>query len=143
MASSRQSSVAAARTVAPPGSTTPVMSILAAAQQDIMALSGIDLKDELKRFDKVPNVSNMGMFTMHPDEFGAGMRVLEDVTTLVEYCPAYRMGHLSKEEKFQLFIFSAFSKEFRKSIPRGTGQHYQHRAGQQDLRGLPQLIRSL
>jgi len=62
----------------------------------------------------VPNVGNMGMFTMHPDELGAGIRVLEDVTTLVEYCAAYRMGHLSMEQKFHLFISSAFSKEFWK-----------------------------
>jgi len=79
-----------------------------------MALSGNDLKDELKCFDKVPNVGNMSMFTMHPDELGAGMRVLEDVTTLVEYCAAYRMGHLSVEQRFHLFISIAFSKEFRK-----------------------------
>jgi len=56
----------------------------------------------------------MGMFTMHPNELGAGMHVLEDVTTLVEYCAAYRMGHLSMEQKFHMFISSAFSKEFRK-----------------------------
>jgi hypothetical protein len=87
----------------------PVISI-----RDIMALSGNNLKDELKRFDRVPNGGNMGMFTVHPDEPGAGMRVLEDVTTLVEYCAAYRMGHLSMEQKFHLFISSAFSKEFRK-----------------------------
>jgi len=79
-----------------------------------MALSGNDVKDELKRFDRVPNVGNMGMFTVHPDEPGAGMRVLEDVTTLVEYCAAYCMVHLSMEQKFHLFIFSAFSKEFQK-----------------------------
>jgi len=34
----------------------PVMSILAAAQRDIMELSGNNLKDKLKRFNKVPNV---------------------------------------------------------------------------------------
>ena len=79
-----------------------------------MGLSGNNLKDELTHFDKVPNVSNMGMFTMHPDEFGASMHVLEDVTTLVEYCASYRSGYLSMEEKFQLFISSAFSNEFRK-----------------------------
>ena len=79
-----------------------------------MALSGNDLKDELKCFDKVPNVGNMSMFTMHPDEIGAGMRVLEDVITLVDYCAAFGMGHLSMEQKFHLFISSAFSKELRK-----------------------------
>ena len=95
--------------VGQPGSMAPVISI-----RDIMALSGNDVKDELKRFDRVPNVGNMGMFTVHPDEPGAGMRVLEDVTTLVENCAAYRMGHLSMQQKFHLFISSAFSKEFRK-----------------------------
>jgi len=92
----------------------PIMNILAAAQRDIMLLSENDLKDELKRFDKVPNVGNMGMFTVHPDEPGAGMRVLEDVTTMVEYCAIYNMGHLSMEQNFHLFISSAFSKEFQK-----------------------------
>jgi len=92
----------------------PVMSILAAAQQDIIALSGNNLQVELKRFDKVPNVGNMIMFTMPPDELGAGMHVLQDVTTLVEYCAAYCMVHLSMEQKFHLFISSAFSKEFWK-----------------------------
>jgi len=50
----------------------------------------------------------------HPDELGAGMRVLEDVTTMVDYCEAYGMGHISMEQKFHLFIFSALSKEHRK-----------------------------
>ena len=54
------------------------------------------------------------MFAMHPDEPGAGMRILEDITTLIEYRAAYRMGHLSMEKKFHLFISSAFAKEFRK-----------------------------
>jgi len=92
----------------------PVMCILAASQQDIMGLSGNNLKDELTHFDKVPNVSNMGMFTMHPNELGAGMHVLEDVTTLVKYCAAYCMGQLNMEQKFHLFISCAFSNEFQK-----------------------------
>jgi len=62
----------------------------------------------------VPNVGIMDMFTMHPDEIFAGMRVLEDVITLVDYCAAYDMRHLSMEQKFHLFISSAFSKELRK-----------------------------
>jgi len=53
----------------------------------------------------------MGMFTNHPDNIGASMRVLEDVTTMVEYCAAYRMGHIIMEQKFHLFISSAFAKE--------------------------------
>jgi len=98
----------------PPGSMALVMSLLAAEQQDIKSLMGNDLKEELKRVDKVPNLSNSGMFAMHPDEPGADMRVLEDVTTLIEYCAAYGIGHLSMEKKFHLFISSAFAKEFRK-----------------------------
>jgi len=100
--------------VAPPGSMAPVMSTLATAQQDIMALSGSDLKEALKCFDKARNVGGMGMFTAHPDELGANMRVLEDVTTMVDYCTAYGMGHISMEQKFHLFISSAFSKELQK-----------------------------
>jgi len=87
----------------------------AAAKHEIMALLGNDLKEALNFFDnKVPNVGVMGMFTMHPDEIGAGMRVLEDVIALVDYCAAFGMGHLSMEQKFHLFISSAFSKELRK-----------------------------
>ena len=88
----------------------PVMDTLEAAQREIMALSGSDLKKTLKNVDKVPNVGIMGMFEMQPDEFGAGMRVLENVITLVDYVAAYGMGHLSMEQKFHLFISSAFSK---------------------------------
>jgi len=39
------------------------------------------------------------------------MRVLEDIITMVEYCIAYRMGHISMEQKFHLFISSALAKE--------------------------------
>jgi len=102
-------SVAAAG--APPGSMAPVMSMLAAAQMDIMTLSAGDLKEALKRFDKVPNVGGMGMFTNHPDDIGASMRVLEDITTMVEYCAAYGMGHITMEQRFHLFNSSAFAKE--------------------------------
>jgi len=35
------------------------------------------------------------------------------VTTLVEYCEAYRMAHKQSEAKFHLFILSAFQKETR------------------------------
>ena len=84
---------------APPGSMAPVMSLLFAAQTDIMTSSAGDLtgKEALKRFDKAPDVSRMGMFTNHPDDIGASMRVLEDVTTMVEYCAAYGMGHITME----------------------------------------------
>ena len=54
------------------------MSMLFAAQTDIMTLSAGDLKEVLKRFDKAPDVSRMDMFTNHPDDIGASMRVLED-----------------------------------------------------------------
>jgi len=43
-----------------------VMSLLATEQQDIMLLQGNDLRMELKQFNKVPMVSNMGMFTRYP-----------------------------------------------------------------------------
>ena len=92
----------------------PVMDTLEAAQREIMALSGSDLKEVLKKFDKVLNVGTMGMFEMQPDEIGAGMRVVEDIITLVDYCAAYGMGHLSMEQKFHLFISSTFSKALRK-----------------------------
>jgi len=52
----------------------------------------------------------MGMFTHHPDDIGASMRVLKDVTTMVEYCAACGMGHIT----FHLFFSSAFAKELRK-----------------------------
>jgi len=90
------------------------MDTLEAAQREIMALSGSDLKEALKKFGKVLNVGIMGMFEMQPDEIGAGMRVLEDVITLIDYCAAYGMGHLSMEKKFHLFISSAFSKALLK-----------------------------
>jgi len=86
--------------------------MLFAAQTDITGdLTG---KEALKRFDKAPDVSRMGMFTNHPDDIGASIRVLEDVTTMVEYCAAYGMGHITMEQKFHLFIASAFAKELRK-----------------------------
>jgi len=97
-----------------PGRMAPAMDTLEAAQHEIMALSGSDLKEALKKFDQVPNVGIMGMFEMQPDEIGAGIRVLEDVITLVDYCAAYGMGHLSMEQKFHLFISSAFSKAIKK-----------------------------
>ena len=99
---------------APPGRMAPVMSMLAAAQTDIMSLSASDLKEALRRFDKAPNVGTMGMFISHPDEIGTSMRVLEDVTTMVEYCAAYGMEHITMKQKFYLFISSAFAKELRK-----------------------------
>ena len=88
--------------------------MLFAVQTDIMTLSAGDLKEALKRFDKAPDVRRMGMFTNHPDDIGASMRVLEDVITMVEYCASYGMGHITMEQKFHLFISSAFTKELRK-----------------------------
>ena len=73
-----------------------------------------DLKEALKNINKVPNVGIMGMFVMHPNEIGVGMSVLEDVITLVDYCATYGMGHLIMEQKFHLFISSAFSKKLLK-----------------------------
>jgi len=87
--------VASAR--APPDSMAPAMSMLFATQTDIMTLLVGDLKETLKHFDKAPDVSRMGMFTNHPDDIGASMRVLEDITTMVEYCAAYRIGHITME----------------------------------------------
>ena len=92
----------------------PVMSLLAVEQQDMMPLQGAELKEELKQFDKTPMMSHMGMFTKHPDEPGVGLQVLEGVTTLIEYCEAYRMGHLRMEGIFHLFILSAFQQGTRK-----------------------------
>jgi len=53
----------------------------------------------------------MGTLTNHLDDIGASMRVLEDVTTMVEYYAAYGMGHITMEQKCHLFIASAFAKE--------------------------------
>jgi len=76
----------------------PVMSMLLAAQTDIItSVLARDLKEALKRFDKTPDVSRMGMFTNHPVDIGASIRVLEDVTTMVEYCAAYGMGQIIME----------------------------------------------
>jgi len=104
--------VASARAL--PGSMAPVMSMLFAVQIDIMTSSASDLKEALKHFDKAPDVSTMGMFTNHPDDIGASMRVLEDVTTMVEYCATYGMGHITMEQKFHLSIVSVFAKELQK-----------------------------
>jgi len=91
----------------------PVMSMIFAAQTDIMTSSAGDLtgKEALKRFDKAPDVSRMGMFTNHPNDIGASIQVLEDVITMVEYCAVNGMGHITMEQKFHLFIVSAFAKE--------------------------------
>jgi len=40
--------------------------------------------------------------------------VLEDVTSMVKHCAAYRIGHITMEQKFHLFITSASAKELRK-----------------------------
>ena len=93
-----------------------VMSLLATEQYHIMSLQGADLKEEKKRFDKAPMMSNMGMFSIHPDEPRAGLLVLQDVTTLVEYCEAYRMLHIRTDGKFHLSILSAFQKKNPKTV---------------------------
>jgi len=99
------------------------MDTLVVAQREIMVLLGNNLKEALKNIDKVPNVGIMGMFVMHPNEIGVGMRVLEDVITLVDYCTVYGIGHLSMEQKFHLFISSAFSKELMKLCEQRTKKH--------------------
>ena len=71
-------------------------------------------KEAFKRFDKATDVSHMGMLTNHPNNIGVSMWVLEDVTTMVEYCAAYGMGHITMEQKFHLFIASALAKELQK-----------------------------
>jgi len=43
----------------------PVMSMLFAAQTDIMTSSAGDLKEALKRFDEAPDVSRMGMWSAY------------------------------------------------------------------------------
>jgi len=90
--------------------------MLFAAQTDIMtSLTGnLTGREAFKRFDKAPDVNRMGMLKNHPDDIRASMRVLEDVTTMVEYCAAYGMGHITMEQKFHLFITSAFAKELQK-----------------------------
>jgi len=90
--------------------------MLFAAQTDIITSSTGNLtgKEAFKRFDKAPDVSRMGMLTNHPDDIGASMRVLEDVTTMVEYCAACGMDHITMEQKFHLFIASTFAKSLRK-----------------------------
>jgi len=75
----------------------PVMRMLLTEQTDIMTSSAGDLKEVLKRFDKVSDVCRMGMFTNHPNDIGVNMRVLEDVTTMVEYCAPYGMDHINME----------------------------------------------
>jgi len=56
----------------------------------------------------------MGMFTNHPNNIGASMRVLEDDNTIFEYCAAYGMDYITMAQKFHLFIASVFAKELRK-----------------------------
>jgi len=90
------------------------MSLLATEQYHIMSLQRADLKEEKKRFDRAPMMSNMGMFSIQSDEPRAGLLVLQDVTTLVEYCKAYRMLHIRTEGNFYLFILSAFPKDTQK-----------------------------
>jgi len=82
----------------------PVRIMLFAAQTDIMTSSTGNLtgKEAFKCFDKAPDVSRMGMLTNYPDDIGASMQVLEDITTMVEYCAAYGMGHITMEQKMVL-----------------------------------------
>jgi len=73
------------------GSMTPVMSTLGTEQRVMMALQETELKEEIRKFNKVPSIANTLMFSIHPDEPGAGLHLLQEVTTLVEYCKVYRM----------------------------------------------------
>jgi len=119
------------------------MSTLATAQQDITALSGGNLKEALKRFDKAPNVGGMGMFTAPPDELGTSMRVLKDVTTMVEYCSVWDGTHYHRTDITSVHLqclCKRTPKTVATRVQRGTGQHYWHWAGKQDLLEVPRLI---
>jgi len=89
----------------------PVIRTLAARQWAMMALQEAELKEEIWKFNKVPSVGNMLIFSMHPYEPGTGHHLLQDVITLVEYCTAYRMAHQQSEAKFHLFILSTIQTD--------------------------------
>jgi len=57
--------------VGQPGRMAHVMYTLEAAQREIISLFGSDLKEALQKFDRVPNVGIIGMFTMHHGEMHA------------------------------------------------------------------------
>jgi len=101
------------------------MSLLATDQRDFMLLQGANLKEEIKLFDKAPMASNMGMFTMHPDEPRAGCLVLQEVSTLVEYCEDYRMGHIHTEGKLSKRHLDTVAD----NVLRCTGQPFRRRDG--------------
>jgi len=65
----------------------------------------------------------MGMFTNHPDDIGASMGVLEDVTTMVEYCAAYGIGHITVEQKFHLFLAARLPKNSENCGKHRTERH--------------------
>ena len=88
-----------------------VMGTLAAKQRAMMALQGAELMTEIQKFDKVPSVGNMLMFSMHHDKPGVGRRLLQNVVTLVEYCEVYKMAHKQFEAIFHLFILRTFQKD--------------------------------
>ena len=119
--------------VGQPGSMAPVMSILAAAQQDIMELSGNNLKDKLKRFDKVPNVGKGHVY--HAPGGHARARPTE-------------WGILAWNRNF--ICLSSVALEFRKlrqtvyrEAPASTTNIEQGSKIYVAFLGLPQLIRSL
>ena len=74
----------------------------------------------MKHFDKAPDVSRMGMFINHPDDIGASMRVLEEVTTMVEYCATYIMGHIT------IHLFESSSARLPKNSE-NCGKHHTER----------------
>jgi len=90
-----------------------VMNTLEAEQRAMMALQEAELKEEIRKFDKVLSVGNMLMFSLHPDEPGAGWHLLQDIITLVEYCVGNGMTHKQSEAKFHLFTLDAFQKDTR------------------------------
>jgi len=79
----------------------------------VARLQGAELKQEIRKLDKVSSVGNMLMFSMHPDEPGAGRRLFQDIIIMVEYCKASQIVHKQSEGKFHLFILSAFQKDTR------------------------------
>jgi len=122
------------------------MSMLAAAQTDIMTFSAGDLKEALKRFDKAPDVGRMGMFTHHPNNIGVSMRVLEDVTTieqielqakLLNYFLGSNKSNVNQWSSTVTEISSVHLQRVCQRTPKtvasivqsGTSQHYKHRAG--------------
>jgi len=65
--------------------------MLVAAQTDIMTLLADDLKEVLKRLDKAPDVSRMGMFQCDAssEQHWSKQAGARGRTTMVDYCAAY------------------------------------------------------